>query len=59
MQIWHASTAVLAAACRGHEEEVTDLAIDFRNDLLASSSNDKSIRVWSLEVPCFCVLFGD
>ena len=51
LQIWHAGTALLAAACRGHEEEVTDLATNTSNDLLASSSNDKSIRVWSLQVP--------
>ena len=35
---------------RGHEGEVTDLAVSCCNKHVASSSNDCSIRVWSLQV---------
>ena len=35
---------------RGHETEVTDLAVSCDNSVVASSSNDFSIRVWSLKV---------
>ena len=39
---------------RGHEAEVTDLAISCNNELVASSSNDSTIRVWSLKVEACC-----
>ena len=35
---------------RGHESEVTDLAISCDNNMVASSSNDCNVRVWSLKV---------
>lgn len=38
-------------SCLGHEGEVTDLAVCRDNSMVASSSNDTTVRVWSLEVP--------
>lgn len=50
-QIWSTQTALLLRSCRGHDGEVTDLAINRDNTMVASSSNDTTIRCWSLEVP--------
>ncbi len=49
-QIWSLNTCCLLASCRGHDAEVTDLAVDGSGTLLASCSNDCTIRLWSLEV---------
>lgn len=50
MQVWSLSTFLLLAVCRGHDAEVTELSINATNTLLASCSNDSTIRVWSLQV---------
>jgi len=50
LQIWRLQTGMLLMACRGHETEVSDLAVSCDNSVVASSSNDHSIRVWSLKV---------
>ena len=49
-QIWSIETALLLTTCRGHEAEITDLALSAGNDVAASSSNDSTIRCWSLKV---------
>lgn len=49
-QIWSTETALLLCTCRGHRAEVTDLAVNVDNTLFASSSNDHTVRCWSLEV---------
>ena len=49
MQIWSVQTALLLRSCRGHDGEVTDLAINLNSTMVASSSNDTTIRCWSLE----------
>lgn len=50
LQIWSADTAVLVTACRGHAGEVTDLSVAVDDSLVASSSNDSTVRCWSLMV---------
>ena len=50
MQIWSVESALLLASCRGHQGEVTDLAVAADNSVVASSSNDAVIRCWSLQV---------
>lgn len=49
-QIWSMETALLLCTCRGHRAEVTDLAVNTDNTLFASSSNDHTVRCWSLQV---------
>ena len=49
LQIWSVQTALLLRSCRGHDGEVTDLAINLDSTMVASSSNDTTIRCWSLE----------
>ena len=48
--MWSVESALLLASCRGHQGEVTDLAVNADNSIVASSSNDTIIRCWSLQV---------
>ncbi|XP_011100778.1 bromodomain and WD repeat-containing protein 3-like [Sesamum indicum] len=48
VKIWSMETAYCLASCRGHEGDITDLAVNFNNTLVASASNDCVIRVWRL-----------
>jgi PH-interacting protein len=43
-----AATGVLVASLRGHENDITDLAVSMDNTCLASASNDFTVRVWNL-----------
>ena len=49
VQMWSMQTGLLRMTCRGHDGEVTDLAVSADNAMAASSSNDASIRVWGLQ----------
>lgn len=46
VKIWSMETAFCLASCRGHEGDITDLAVSSNNILVASASNDYSIRVF-------------
>ncbi|KAJ7977653.1 Bromodomain and WD repeat-containing protein [Quillaja saponaria] len=48
VKIWSMDTAFCLASCRGHEGDITDLAVSSNNVLVASASNDFVIRVWRL-----------
>ncbi|XP_010259313.1 PREDICTED: bromodomain and WD repeat-containing protein 1 [Nelumbo nucifera] len=48
VKIWSMETAFCLASCRGHEGDITDLAVSSNNAVVASSSNDFVIRVWRL-----------
>lgn len=48
-QIWSTRTGLLQASCRGHDAEITDLAVSCDNAYIASSSMDGTLRVWQLE----------
>ncbi|CAK8572720.1 unnamed protein product [Lathyrus sativus] len=48
VKIWSMETAFCLASCRGHDGDITDLAVSSNNALVASASNDYSIRVWRL-----------
>ncbi|KAJ4968680.1 hypothetical protein NE237_015381 [Protea cynaroides] len=48
VKIWSMETAFCLASCRGHEGDITDLAVSSNNALVASSSNDFVIRAWRL-----------
>ncbi|KAK9829398.1 hypothetical protein WJX72_005590 [[Myrmecia] bisecta] len=49
VKIWSSETAMLLRSCRGHDGEVTDLAVSVDNTMVASSSNDHTVRCWNLE----------
>ncbi|CAG7723230.1 unnamed protein product [Allacma fusca] len=48
VKVWSAVDGRLLATLRGATAEITDMAINHENTLLAVGSNDKLIRVWSL-----------
>lgn len=48
VKIWSMETAFCLCSCRGHEGDITDLAVSLNNMLVASASNDYTIRVWRL-----------
>ncbi|VFQ68660.1 unnamed protein product [Cuscuta campestris] len=48
VKIWSMETAFCLASCRGHEGDITDLAVSSNNALVASASNDYTIRAWRL-----------
>ncbi|CAD6239679.1 unnamed protein product [Miscanthus lutarioriparius] len=48
VKIWATETAFCLASCRGHEGDITDLAVSSNNAVVASSSNDFIIRVWRM-----------
>uniref|UniRef100_A0A453JHY5 Bromo domain-containing protein n=1 Tax=Aegilops tauschii subsp. strangulata TaxID=200361 RepID=A0A453JHY5_AEGTS len=48
VKIWAMETAFCLASCRGHEGDITDLAVSSNNAVVASSANDFVIRVWRI-----------
>ncbi|XP_050376385.1 uncharacterized protein LOC126793802 isoform X2 [Argentina anserina] len=52
VKIWSMETALCLTSCRGHEGDITDLAVSSNNTLVASASNDFVIRVWCLPDGC-------
>lgn len=46
VKIWSTATGFCLCSCRGHEGDITDLAVSANNILMASASNDCFIRVW-------------
>ncbi|KAI3932190.1 hypothetical protein MKW92_034472 [Papaver armeniacum] len=48
VKIWSMETGFSLASCRGHEGDITDLAVSSNNAVVASASNDFVIRVWRL-----------
>ncbi|KAK6913693.1 WD40 repeat [Dillenia turbinata] len=48
VKIWSMETAYCLSSCRGHEGDITDLAVSSNNFAVASASNDCIIRVWRL-----------
>lgn len=48
MKIWSSFNGRLLSTLRGHTAEITDLAVNYENTLIAAGSCDKTIRVWCL-----------
>lgn len=51
VKIWSATTAMLVCTCRGHELEISDLAVAPDSSCFASCSTDSNIRIWNLAPP--------
>ncbi|XP_066555723.1 bromodomain and WD repeat-containing protein 3 isoform X2 [Amia ocellicauda] len=48
VKIWSSFDGRLQSTLRGHSAEISDLAVNFENTLIAAGSCDKTIRVWCL-----------
>lgn len=48
VKIWSSIDGRLHSTLRGHSAEITDLAVNYENTLIAAGSCDKIIRVWCL-----------
>lgn len=48
VKIWATDDGRLLATLRGHAAEISDMAVNYENTLLASAGCDKMIRVWCL-----------
>ncbi|XP_078699475.1 bromodomain and WD repeat-containing protein 3-like isoform X1 [Branchiostoma floridae x Branchiostoma belcheri] len=49
LKIWSAHDGRLVATLRGMSSEITDMAVNYENTLLAAGSVDKTIRVWDMK----------
>ncbi|KAJ8913998.1 hypothetical protein NQ315_012021, partial [Exocentrus adspersus] len=49
IKVWSAHTGRLIAAIRGASSEITDIAINPENTLLAAGSIDRILRIWNLQ----------
>ncbi|XP_016299901.1 PH-interacting protein-like, partial [Sinocyclocheilus anshuiensis] len=49
VKIWATDNGRLLATLRGHAAEISDMAVNYENTLLAAGSCDKMIRVWCLQ----------
>ncbi|KAK8146716.1 hypothetical protein G3M48_002693 [Beauveria asiatica] len=65
VKIYDVRTCTLVNCFAGHGGDVNDLATSpIDSSIIASASNDTSIRIWSLEEkfeaqPCLCILAGE
>lgn len=48
MKIWATDDGRLLATLRGHSAEISDMAVNYENTLIAAGSCDKVVRVWCL-----------
>ena len=61
VKAWGARSCLLLRTLRGHRSEVTDLTAHPNGKLLASASNDRTVRIWRVDgnnaaMPCIAVL---
>ncbi|KAJ2295939.1 hypothetical protein IWW55_005276, partial [Coemansia sp. RSA 2706] len=49
VKIWCTRTGYLVNTFKGHQDVVTDIALNTENTLLASASADGTVRVWNLK----------
>ena len=47
VKLWSTQNGMLLASCVGHSGDITDLSKSRDEDILASSSNDGTVRIWS------------
>jgi WD40 repeat protein len=57
IKVWSIHSGQLLATLRGHEGDITDLAISMDNSMLISGSNDNHVRVWDLNTYLIAAFF--
>lgn len=48
VKIWSTHNGRLLSTLRGHSAEISDMAVNYENTMIAAGSCDKIIRVWCL-----------
>lgn len=60
IKLWDAYTGQILRTFEGHKEGISDIAWSKDGEYLASASDDKTIKIWSMEFVslrvCSCVL---
>jgi len=49
VKLWNAYTGEITRTLAGHTEGISDIAWSNDKDYIASASDDKTIRVWSID----------
>jgi COMPASS component SWD3 len=52
VKIWDHQSGEHLYTLEGHTEGISDLAWSNEGDYIASASDDKTIRIWSMETVC-------
>lgn len=52
VKLWSATDGRLLATFRGASSEITDIAVNIDNTLMAAGSLDRILRVWDLQTTC-------
>ncbi|KAI8324331.1 hypothetical protein GQ54DRAFT_296189 [Martensiomyces pterosporus] len=49
IKVWCTRTGYLINTFKGHQDVITDIALNVENTLLASASSDGSVRIWNIK----------
>ena len=52
IKLWEIPSGEFIQTLEGHTEGISDIAWSFDGEYLASASDDKTIRIWSMEEVC-------
>ena len=54
IKLWEIPSGEFIQTLEGHTEGISDIAWSHDGEHLASASDDKTIRIWSVEEVCWC-----
>ena len=56
IKLWSAFTGQIIRTLEGHTAGLSDIAWSNNSVFLASASDDTTIRIWNVDLVCFCLL---